>query len=428
MRSSILPDRIIDFFDRYHERLLLASLLLFVVLIPYQWIFPPVTAGIVAFWLIFILHSKVLPKWKKTFSHPWSWVWIGYYVWIIFGVSYSPNPHEGWLDVTLKITLLLWPLGFTGEGREIMSRMRLPILRGFLLSLALSDILLLILASADALRTGDHGLFFYHHLARWEMIPMHYMALYNSFGALVAWGLWMRDRSDWKWIYLIAGVISLMMVGLLSVRIQFLALPFSLLTVTLLHFRKRGRALMGLASVLAILLVGIMILPGPQRRIKETFDEFASINGMVNNKQTNHRVFIWRYGAEIISENPLLGVGTGGAEIHLREKFKDCKAKFWNGTENYTLDQFPYNFHNVFMQAWGTNGLPAFLILLGVFLFGMVTAFRHRDAFLLGFLLLSGVSFMTESMLERQAGVLFFGFFLSFLLFSTKKEEPSNKE
>ena len=185
---------------------------------------------------------------------------------------------------------------------------------------------------------------------------------------------------------------------------------------------------MGLASVLAILLVGIMILPGPQRRIKETFDEFASINGMVNNKQTNHRVFIWRYGAEIISENPLLGVGTGGAEIHLREKFKDCKAKFWNGTENYTLDQFPYNFHNVFMQAWGTNGLPAFLILLGVFLFGMVTAFRHRDAFLLGFLLLSGVSFMTESMLERQAGVLFFGFFLSFLLFSTKKEETSNKE
>ena len=52
-----------------------------------------------------------------------------------------------------------------------------------------------------------------------------------------------------------------------------------------------------------------------------------------------------------------------------------------------------------------------FVFIIGTFFIAAVWVIRKRQSLALGFLALSAISFLTESMLERQAGVLLFSFF-----------------
>jgi O-antigen ligase len=171
-----------------------------------------------------------------------------------------------------------------------------------------------------------------------------------------------------------------------------------------------------------VLIAAAFLFPSSRTRIIETIDEVRSINTMVNNKQTNHRVYLWRYGAEVIQENFWLGTGTGAADDALNEKLENCEAPFWNGQRTYTLSEKNYNYHNAFIQHFAAHGIVGFLLFSLMFI-GPFIYFRGRlEPLAAAFLVLSLISFLTESMLERQAGVLFFSFFYS--LFFVAQVQP----
>jgi O-antigen ligase len=136
---------------------------------------------------------------------------------------------------------------------------------------------------------------------------------------------------------------------------------------------------------------------------------------MVNNKQTNHRVYLWRYGSEVISDHFWLGTGTGAADDALYEELKQCTAQFWNGERTYLLSEKKYNYHNEYLQHWAAHGLIGLLMLLGLMLVPLIYFGRKLNALQLSFLVLTAIAWLTESMLERQAGVLFFSFFYALL-------------
>ena len=123
-------------------------------------------------------------------------------------------------------------------------------------------------------------------------------------------------------------------------------------------------------------------------------------------KQTNPRVFIWRYGADLIAKNPIFGFGVGDAKGELSVALESCDAMFWNGERNVPIQNKNYNFHNQFMQTWAEVGIFGFLILL----FIMIHPFLLKTSHPL-FLIFVGLTFIgciTESMFERQAGVVLF--------------------
>ena len=112
--------------------------------------------------------------------------------------------------------------------------------------------------------------------------------------------------------------------------------------------------------------------------------------------------------SDLIAKNPILGFGVGDAKGELSAALESCDAMFWNGERNVPIKNKNYNFHNQFMQTWAEVGIFGFLILL----FIMIHPFLFKTSHPL-FLIFVGLTFIcciTESMFERQAGVVLFAF------------------
>jgi O-antigen ligase len=77
-----------------------------------------------------------------------------------------------------------------------------------------------------------------------------------------------------------------------------------------------------------------------------------------------------------------------------------------------------YNFHNQFLETMVGSGIPGLVLLLAI-IPGIL--FRKKRAFFLpfSFYIITFIFFMTESVLERQAGLVFFC-----LLWNFNEEDP----
>ncbi|NVK26415.1 MAG: O-antigen ligase family protein [Flavobacteriia bacterium] len=399
----------------------------FVVLLPFQWKFPPISLFIMLLGVVFLffLNRDYLTNLRKS---TYFWPILGYYALVAIGLTYTDFPKEGAKDIQVQIALIAWPFGL-GCLNALSKNAIHRILWYFVRATALSSVLLLSLAFTNYLGDGEINHFFYKHLSAWELVPQHYLSMYISFALLIILNRVINRRSTINRIRLVEillyGTVFLTMQVLLSVRIQLIALPLALLPViysglkTGLLTRKMKR--IGGLSI-PLLVIAFISLPGTQRRIVETYHEIRSFNRVVEKKQTNHRVYLWRYGTDVISENWLLGTGTGGANEALHVKLQDCRAKFWDGEKVYYLYDKKYNVHNVFLQAWMTHGIAGILLVVLILFGPLIRALRQKDQMVAGFLLLAIVSFTTESMLERQAGVLWFAAFYALLVVNQRSE------
>lgn len=341
---------------------------------------------------------------------------IAYFLILLLGISYSSNPSEGWLDFMLKITLLLWPLAMA-TWYELIDKYRNQLLIAFAITTSISALALVIIALINWQASGESINKLYLFTSAWKWIPNHYIALYASFGLLILLHTGLKGILK-RWILIGCAIVLLVLVLLTSVRIQFLALPVALLTFLVFTSTHRKSLKNWAVAGIALLLVAAFAFPSSRMRIMETVDEIRSIEVKVNDKQTNHRVFLWRYGAKVIKENFWLGTGTGAADMYLNEKLKDCDAEFWNGHRTYTLQEKNYNYHNAFMQHFASHGVIGFLIFLLMFIGPFIYFGKNLSGLGAAFLVLTFIAFLTESMLERQAGVLFFSFFYSLLFVS----------
>jgi cellulose synthase/poly-beta-1,6-N-acetylglucosamine synthase-like glycosyltransferase len=69
-------------------------------------------------------------------------------------------------------------------------------------------------------------------------------------------------------------------------------------------------------------------------------------------------------------------------------------------------------------------GLAGFLVLVAMLLFPALRALqRHQDIYLV-FLFIFSIAILSESMLEIQAGVVFYAFFNVFLFTADKNGDP----
>jgi hypothetical protein len=84
-----------------------------------------------------------------------------------------------------------------------------------------------------------------------------------------------------------------------------------------------------------------------------------------------------------------------------------------------------YNFHNQYLQTFATVGFFGLIILIYLLSHLVVISIIKQDYIVLAFLFLIVMSFFTESMLERQAGVVFFTFFYLLLAMRFSLNKPA---
>jgi O-antigen ligase len=416
--------------DLIRKWLYLIGALWFVLNLPFQFDFPPTALGLMVFGLGWILRREWRSFFRGCLSNgPWLLV-FALFCWIALGTTYTENSANGARELLLKIPMIGWPLVLVGMEKRLSTH-RQTILKAFVWSMLLSSLLLLFLAIRDFVLTGESTVFFYKTLFRWEMVPIHYFALFLSFSAALSLDWMLRKHSEEKtgaalgWS--LALLLFISMLALSAVRIQWIVLPVLLIMVWIAHLRSDRRLALPGILLLLFSVATFSFSPSVQKRLQESLVEWQAHNDKMDGFQTNERYYLWSHGTAMIAERPILGYGTGGGNDALNRSLFHEKASFWDGEEMRPLNERRYNFHSVYLQHLGNHGVPGLLMLLLTLLFPL---FKYKRVIGLQgqlFLWACLLSFTTESMLQRQAGLFFFSFFYAWLIVHPVATDPSQE-
>jgi O-antigen ligase len=157
---------------------------------------------------------------------------------------------------------------------------------------------------------------------------------------------------------------------------------------------------------IAFLAIGstLFINKACQMSAQELYIEKEKGSG-VNN--VSARAGSWAGALLIVKEHPWLGIGIGDTEAALIEKYK--KINFVTGVQNQ------FNAHNQYLEFWIGSGIVAILCFVLLIFSEGYDAYINRNVVLLGLLYIFLISCFTESVINRQAGRIFFIFFLCLL-------------
>ncbi len=138
-------------------------------------------------------------------------------------------------------------------------------------------------------------------------------------------------------------------------------------------------------------------------------------NGDANNKSVAQRMEFSKAAIHIVSENLWFGVGTGD----LRESYDDA----YSVLHSQLIKENRLRAHNQYLTFFAAFGIFGFLLAL-FSLFGPAWMAGNRTNYLLAsFLFIVFLSMLNEDTLETQAGVSFYIFFYSLLIFSSKNKQ-----
>ncbi|TXG37153.1 O-antigen ligase family protein [Seonamhaeicola maritimus] len=206
----------------------------------------------------------------------------------------------------------------------------------------------------------------------------------------------------------------------LGVLIAILLLPY------LLYRELKKRYSKNIIKRVFVLFLMITILGFFNKFTREkvlfTFYEIVDISTV--DKFTNKKPFdgvgfraaIWKSSVQAIKESPFFGYGIGDAQYVLNSKYSN----------NSTYDVIGMNSHNQYLQFMVYYGVILFLIIMASLFYIIKRIIKIKDLFLfyVWFVLLSFC--FTESILNRQWGVVLFAFCLNISIYKLYENQIPN--
>ena len=353
--------------------------------------------------------------------HPNKWLLLAsaaFLDWELISIWWSTYRSEGWQDVIMILPIVLMGLIVGSKSKEVEGKMH----TNWALIFAYATVTAWSLTVAESL--FKFGWVQYNDLELGGRLGIHYQSLYLLVAAFIL-EAHLRGVASKKHKLFHALLIAWLLFGciMLSARIHLILLPVFILIRTLDLLRgkiaNKKKASLWAVGIIISMVTLMAVLPGTSRRLTDLKNEWRSIDGMVDGKQTNHRVYLWKYGWNIANESPIIGVGNGAGDELLHEALQSCDAVFYKKKEPYYLHEFKYDFHNIILQNFAEGGIVGVLLLLFLFTVGFLQSQGPwRYAWALFF-----CTGMTESLLERQAGV----FLLAFLILQIQTRNSSTK-
>jgi len=382
------------------------------ILLPFafEWLSP--LYGLILVGIALLIQGEWYPnKWLLLAS-------AAFLDWELISIWWSSFRSEGWQDVTMILPIVLMGIIVGSKSKKV----EVKVYRNWALIFAYATVAAWSWTVAESL--FKYGWVQYNDLELGGRLGIHYQSLYLLVAAFIL-EAHLRGVASKKYKLLHALLIVWLLFGciMLSARIHLLLLPLFILvrTLDLLQGKiaNKKKASLWAAGIIISMVTLMAVLPGTSRRLTDLKNEWRSIDGMVDGKQTNHRVYLWKYGWNVANESPIIGVGNGAGDELLHEALQSCDAVFYKKKEPYYLHEFKYDFHNILLQNFAEGGIVGVLLLLFLFTVGFLQSQGPwRYAWALFFF-----TGMTESLLERQAGV----FLLAFLILQIQTRNSSTK-
>ncbi len=389
-------------------------LLLFVFLFPFfEHLLPPLLFGIFLFSLIDILWRKP----KVRFSVPLLLLMVFYTLHLI-AISYSQNQEAAWFDVQVKLTLLLFPLFLMFEY-ELVNKS----LKHIAFAFVAGEFFALVFCWGHAIWqfvvTGNMDMLLYEKFS--FFIHTSYFSMYILLAITIVFVLIEKNLVKRKILWVLLGLFFFISLFFIASKTGIITGVFFLL---LFFFFDRNYLKKIWKKLLVMVVLGaLFFFVGIKNyRIRQIFVQSYDIQNISPNSAGSFsvRILIWEAAEDIIKENFWTGVGTG--DVH-QTLVKQYREKGFSGAL-----QHRFNAHNQYLSTFVGLGIFGFLLLLCLLFYGFNMARKKKNLLLFFFMLDVSINFLTESMLNRQAGVLFFAFFFSLLMANNLKTLFANDE
>ena len=351
----------------------------------------------------------------------------------VISLLYTENTELGLKFIEYKLTFLILPI-IIGD-LELTKEKVINLLRYFSYSIVAISVFLLINSFVNYFNYGE--LLTYHSFSESNSILNVHAVFYSYYVYFTILILAYLNRSKQirnKYVVLlmlIPLVVALVFAASKNVMvITFLSVIFYLLSSLVNKVRWKEVLIVLTSFLLAIFLIskipiiekrvaeltdlsGMELFEKVKKREWLTAEERAVFNG------TSLRLAFWYVGCSEVIDNKrlLIGLSPGDSKALINKRYDEL---------NLLIHFRNYNMHNQYLQYFVEFGLLGVVLYVAFLVLLLFSSVENKNSLLLAFII--GFLFfqLTESVLERNKGILFFVFFLLLLLKLNIKKEHEN--
>lgn len=387
--------------------------------------------------LAWLLEGKILMKIKNAVTNKilffYFILFLVFYLLHLLSVFNSDNSKEAWFDIQVKLALVVFPfIIFTSN--DLIKKKTNNILIALLAGTIIAILFCFFNSLFQSFHITDGHLVFRVHpgnqdwnnyfLADYFSVFHHpsYFAMLISLSIAIVFYLGFSKRDIvnlHRWQYILLLIFLSVALFLISSRAGLIIWAMIIIYFFINDLAGKYTFNEKILSFLPfVLLAGVLVfllLNGDRFRV--VADEISAIKKDGQESEctgsSEIRVVMWGRALDIIKDNPLLGTGTGDVKDRLQRNAE---------LEGYSIvKDRNFNVHNQYLETWMGIGVFGFIILL--LLIFIPLFFKSRHYLLPYLIIILSTSFLFESMLNRLAGIIFFSFFLSLLIFGHQIEE-----
>lgn len=238
------------------------------------------------------------------------------------------------------------------------------------------------------------------HLGKASWFTSNYQALFGSFAVLALFGTFFEKKLfSWAWSI----VILLFLLGFLAVlgsRTSFFSMLLLMFCLLAIKATKNRTFLVVLIVFVMAVPVLVFTVPYFSNRVVVLFT-----HGFI----ADPRWYIYQAVENVLAARPWLGLGFTGRDEALLDQYTNV-IPWLEGMD------IKYNGHSQFFDTAMVCGLPGIALLVAIYGVGLYRAIKRRSFLAIAFAAMIILNSLTESLLERNKGILLFSFFTGLLL------------
>ncbi len=339
----------------------------------------------------------------------------------VFYLPFAENFKELGKSITKSLPFLIFPLGFI-VNKDLITKKLLQTFGSIYIS---SVFVLNVLGWIKVLNFGWNNAWqqndFYHPIFRnlfAEATSLHlpYLGLLSIFAALcLTFKMFFNRKINLLNILVIA--FLLVSAYIYSARMALACYLIGLLFIIFKSIKNKTIKWSFLVVLPFFAIAFFWLSPMKERYMKVVEKDMILPNKNQEPHQVNYRYGIWYCATNLISDHFVLGVGAD----KVQEKLNDCYNEFtYKSYEDFS--KVIYNTHNQYfdqMLKFGVFGLILFVVTLFYF-------YPNSSVLYQTFILVVAIAFLTENLLDRQIGVVFFSLLNTiFVILKLNKVEKS---
>lgn len=414
------------------QQLFYYSICLVAFFIPFPFIYGSI--AVITTTVLWLLQGNFKQTFTNLRERKIFWAILIFFLLHAISYFYSTNKGESLTDLQLKLLFVALPITI-GAGADINKLWLTRIVTFFVAGI--TAIAIFCFADAIILWTEQHitWQFFYHQLVRKLSANAVYMSWYVVFSlSCLLYYPWPKQGKGRVILLVFTILLQLLFLFLLSSRT--LILLFVGITIISL-LANRFKTSIGEKVLYIALLTSILFVVFTDNPIKRRYTEVATTtNSEVRPvkstdtlpptantiaekttppklKNVGLRVFIWKAGFQNMNEHHLWLTGAGNGDVHLLQNQKLYENGITDMFDAENRSEFyNINLHNMYFQSLFMLGIPGLILFLIITFSPVITFFRNKCVKIFIFFNIISIIFMLqESVLQTQAGMLYYVFF-----------------